>query len=208
MHPIFAKLKTLRIIPVAVIADADAAEPLAAALLAGGLPVVEITLRTKAGLEAIRRVRARGDLLVGAGTVLSVEQAGEASAAGAEFMVTPGFNPRVVDYCRENEIPLAPGVATPTDIEAALAAGLRTVKFFPAESFGGLATLKALSAPYPKLRFIPTGGITAANLGSYLAHPQVLACGGSWMVKADLIDGKKFGEITRLAREAVATAQA
>jgi 2-dehydro-3-deoxyphosphogluconate aldolase/(4S)-4-hydroxy-2-oxoglutarate aldolase len=193
---ILARLKELRIVPVIVIEDAADAEPLGAALAGGGLPCAEITFRTKAAGEAIRRIAdAHPDLLVGAGTVLTPKQAAEAKDAGAKFVVSPGFNPAVVDACREHGVPVFPGVCTPTEIEAALAKELSVLKFFPAEPAGGLSFLKAIAAPYSMVSFIPTGGINAANVGDYLAFKAVVACGGSWMAPSGWIAGRQFDRI-------------
>jgi 2-dehydro-3-deoxyphosphogluconate aldolase/(4S)-4-hydroxy-2-oxoglutarate aldolase len=197
------KLFEMKLVPVVAIHDAGHSSALADALVAGGLPCAEITFRTDAAAAAIEKMAARGDVLVGAGTVLSTDQVKIAVDAGASFIVAPGLNPKVVRYCLENQIPVTPGVATPTDIEAALDLGLTVLKFFPAEAFGGLATLKAISAPYTKARFIPTGGINANNVCGYLAHPKVAACGGSWMVKSSFIAEGRFDHITQLVREAV-----
>jgi 2-dehydro-3-deoxyphosphogluconate aldolase/(4S)-4-hydroxy-2-oxoglutarate aldolase len=202
------ELARLKIVPVIVIEDPAAAAPLAGALDAGGLPCAEITFRTAAAAEALRRMRdAAPEMLLGAGTVLTVAQAREARGAGAAFIVAPGFNPAVVDHCLEHDIPVFPGVCTPTDIEAALAHGLTTVKFFPAEAIGGLKYLKAISAPYGMMRFVPTGGINADNLRSYLAFDRVLACGGSWMAPADWIASKSFERIREETARAVGAAQ-
>jgi len=199
----FEKAMKLRVIPVVTIHSAGDADPLADALIEGGLPCMEITLRTEAGAEAIQKVAARGDMIVGAGTVLKVEQVKQAVDSGASFIVSPGFNQKVVQYCVDHTIPVTPGISTPTEIEMALEAGLTTVKFFPAEAFGGLKTLKAMSAPYHMMKFIPTGGISPDNVVEYLRYSKVPACGGSWMVKSDLISKGQFAEITRLALEAV-----
>jgi 2-dehydro-3-deoxyphosphogluconate aldolase/(4S)-4-hydroxy-2-oxoglutarate aldolase len=199
-------LEKLRVIPVVALEDADKAEPLADALCAGGLPCMEITLRTETALESIRALAGRDDLLLGAGTIHGSEQAKAAVDAGACFIVTPGFNPKTVVWCLENEVPVFPGTSSPTDLEMALDFGLKIVKFFPAEAIGGVKTLKAFSGPYGALRFIPTGGISPVNLTDYLALPQVVACGGSWMVKQDLIDGEHFDKVTQLASEAVSLA--
>lgn len=207
MTTIFEKALQMKIIPVVAIHEAEQADALADALLEGGLPCAEITFRTPAAQDAIRRMAKRGDILVGAGTVLTIDQVKQAVDAGATFIVAPGFNPKVVSYCLEQKIPMAPGVATPTDIEAALDLGLNILKFFPAEAFGGLNTLKAISAPYADVKFIPTGGINAENVSAYLAHPKVVACGGSWMVKSTFIADGQFDKITRLAREAVRLVQ-
>lgn len=193
-----------RLVPVIALEDAAQAGPLAEALVNGGLPVAEVTFRTAAAAESIRTMAARGDLLVGAGTVLTPAQADEARDAGATFIVSPGFNPKVVQHCLDQELPIIPGVSNPTDIEMALDHGLEVVKFFPAEAFGGLKTLKAMSAPYGGVRFMPTGGISPANVNDYLAFPKVVACGGSWMVKPDLYTNGKFELVERAVREAVA----
>lgn len=203
MQAAYQKALSMKIIPVVAIHDADHAEALADALIEGGLPSAEITFRTAAAQAAIAAIARRGDMVVGAGTVLSIDQVKQAVDAGACFVVAPGLNPKVVTYCLENNIPVSPGVCTPTDIETALDLGLEVLKFFPAETFGGLKTLKALSAPYTKARFIPTGGLNAGNVLEYLKNPQVVACGGSWMVKSAYISDKAFETITRLTREAV-----
>ena len=192
------RLESLRLIPVVALEHAEDAEPLADALCAGGLPCAEITLRTDAALKIIRALANRDDFLLGAGTVHSAEQAETAVDAGARFVVTPGFNPRTVKWCQENEVPVFPGIATPTDLELALEHGLEIVKFFPAETLGGVPTLKAFSGPYGDVQFIPTGGINAGNLADYLGLPSVLACGGSWMVKAG-----DWEETTRLTTKAL-----
>lgn len=204
MNEVLTQIGKIGIVPVVVIEDAADAVPLCKALSDGGLPIAEITFRTAAAEEAIRRATAElPDMLIGAGTVLTTEQAQQAIDAGAQFIVSPGFNPAVVDFCAEKGVPITPGCSNPTDIEMALGSGLEVVKFFPAEAFGGLKTLKAISAPYGMMRFVPTGGIDASNINEYLAFGKVLACGGSWMVKADLIRTGDFAAITRLTREAV-----
>jgi len=204
MHEVFEKLGKIGIVPVVTIDDAEKALPLAHALIAGGIPCAEITFRTAGAEEAIRRIcRELPEMLTGAGTVLSIEQADRAIGAGARFVVSPGFNPRVVAHCRKQGVPVIPGCSTPTDIEAALEAGLDVVKFFPAESSGGLSALKALAAPFPSLKFMPTGGISAANIGSYLAYEKILACGGSWMVKEELIKAGSFDTVSALCKDAV-----
>ena len=197
------RLEQLALIPVIKIADAAKTLPLCDALVAGGLPCAEITFRTAAAPEAIRLAASRGDMEVGAGTVLSVEQVKQAVDAGATYIISPGFDPEVVEYCVKHQILITPGVATPTDIQAALRFGLEVVKFFPAEAFGGLKTLKAISAPFGQMRFIPTGGINEKNLLEYLAFKKVVACGGSWMVKDEAISSGRFGEIEALTRDAV-----
>ncbi len=203
MSDIFEKLGALRIVPIVTIEEAKDAVPLARALAAGGLPCIEVTLRTAAGLEALRRIADLGEVLLGAGTILTPGQADDAVAAGARFVVTPGFNPAVVRHCLERKITILPGTATATDLETALSHGITTVKFFPAEPFGGIRTLKALGGPFPMMRFLPTGGIGPAELPGYLAFPKVLACGGSWMAKPALIRSGNFEEVTRLASQAV-----
>lgn len=202
----FKKVIQHRIIPVVAIEEAENATPLADALIVGGLPCAEITFRTAAAEDVIATLAKRGDMLVGAGTVLKIEQVQAAVDAGACFIVAPGFNSKVVGYCLEHSIPVTPGVATPTDIEAAMGFGLEIVKYFPAEAFGGLKTLKAISAPYTMMKFIPTGGINAENVSEYLSHPKVAAVGGSWMVKSSLISDGQFETISRLTKEAVALA--
>lgn len=193
-----------RLLPVIALESADDALPLADALTAGGLPVAEITFRTEAAEKSIRTIAARGDMIVGAGTVLTIDQVRRAVDAGATFMVSPGCNPKVIEYCVSHGIAITPGVATPTDIELAHSFGLTVLKFFPAEALGGVGMLKALSAPYGGIRFIPTGGIHADNLRDYLALPSVVACGGSWMVAPKLIASGNFDRIRDLTREAVA----
>ena len=205
MHELLEKLGHLGVVPVVAIERAEDAVQLGTALLAGGLPCAEITFRTAAAEETIRRISSNlPGITLGAGTVLSVDQAQRAVSAGARFIVSPGFNQKVVDWCLQNEIPVTPGVATPTEIDMALDKGLEVIKFFPAEALGGIKMLKAIAAPYVGVKFIPTGGINRDNLAEYLAHKSVHCCGGSWFVKADLISDGNFDEITRLTREAVA----
>lgn len=200
---IFTQIGNVGIIPVIKISDIEDALPLAKALCDGGLPAAEITFRTDCAREAIERITAAyPEMLVGAGTVLTVKQAEEAVKSGAKFIVSPGLNPNVVRYCTEKNIPIIPGCATPSDIEKALELGLDTVKFFPAEAAGGLPMIKALSAPY-KVKFMPTGGINEKNILSYLQNERVLACGGSFMVSDELIKNKNFSEITALTKKAV-----
>lgn len=204
MNEILRKIGDMGIVPVVKIDNAKDAEPLGRALIEGGLPVAEITFRTEAAQKAIENISFKlPQILVGAGTVLNTDQVKRAVAAGARFIVSPGFNASVVEYCIKNDIPVTPGCSNPTDIEMALAYGLEVVKFFPAEAFGGLNTIKAVSAPYGTLKFIPTGGISEKNIKEYLAFNKILACGGSWMVKDELIKAGKFDEIERLTREAV-----
>ncbi|WP_246278077.1 bifunctional 4-hydroxy-2-oxoglutarate aldolase/2-dehydro-3-deoxy-phosphogluconate aldolase [Phytohabitans rumicis] len=194
-----------RLLPVVVLQDAADAEPLAAALTEGGLRSVEVTFRTDAAAEAIRIMAENPDLLVGAGTVVTPAQVDAAVAAGARFVVSPGFSPRVVGYCQELGLPVYPGAATATEIQMALDAGLEIVKFFPAEQLGGAKMIKALAAPFRSVRFIPTGGVNTVNLPDYLALPSVFAVGGTWMVAPDLIAAGKWDEVTRLTALAVET---
>jgi 2-dehydro-3-deoxyphosphogluconate aldolase / (4S)-4-hydroxy-2-oxoglutarate aldolase len=204
MNAILENIGLTGIVPVIAIEHAEDAEPLAQALSEGGLPCAEVTFRTKAGKEAIARIaKSHPALLLGAGTVLTVDQVQAAVDAGAKFIVSPGLNRKVVEYCLANDIPITPGVLTPSEIEAALEYGLEVVKFFPAEAGGGLAYLKAISAPYKTLRFIPTGGIDESNLLSYLKFPKVHACGGSWMVKPEMITNHQFDEIKKITSAAV-----
>jgi 2-dehydro-3-deoxyphosphogluconate aldolase/(4S)-4-hydroxy-2-oxoglutarate aldolase len=204
MNPILEKLGTIGIVPVIKIDDPAKAAPLAKALIAGGIPCAEVTFRTAQGEEAMRRITAEvPDILLGAGTVLTTAQVDKAIAAGAKFIVSPGFNPKVVAYCAEKGIPITPGCSNPSDIEAALEAGLEVVKFFPAEQSGGLDYIKAIAAPYGALKFMPTGGINAGNIAKYTAYDKILACGGSWMVGAELIKAGDFAKITALCLEAL-----
>ena len=193
----------VKLVPVIKLTKVEDALPLVDALVAGGLPVAEITFRTAAAAKSIETVRRqRPDVLVGAGTVLTVEQARQAIDAGASFVVAPGFNPAVVDFCIGKNMPVFPGVTSPTEVEMGLARGLKVLKFFPAEAAGGVAMLKAMGAVYD-MRFMPTGGITEKNALSYLGLKNVLACGGSWMVKPELVDAGKFDEIAQITRQAV-----
>lgn len=204
MKDIFQKIYETGIIPVIKIEDAENAVPLAKALIDGGLPAAEITFRTSAAAEAIKRIsEAFPDMAVGAGTVLTPEQADEAKAAGAQFIVSPGLNPRVVEHCIKIGVPVIPGCSGPSDIEKAIELGLNTVKFFPAEAAGGLPMLKAMSAPYGKIKFMPTGGLNENNILSYLAFDKIIACGGSFMVKDEYINNKEFDKIRLLTEKAV-----
>jgi 2-dehydro-3-deoxyphosphogluconate aldolase/(4S)-4-hydroxy-2-oxoglutarate aldolase len=192
------------IIPVVSLPKPEHAMPLAEALLAGGLPCAEITFRTEAAAEAIAQIRSNfPEMLLGAGTVLTTDQAQTAIDAGAEYIVSPGTNPAVVEYCLSKGVTIFPGVCTPTEIEMALAKGVDVLKFFPADQMGGVNFLKAVCAPYRHVRFIPTGGIDAKNIGHYLALPQVVACGGSWMVKMEWMEGGEFDKVKMMASEAV-----
>lgn len=206
MNEILKKLSLMGIVPVVKIDDAVDAVPLAKALCEGGLPCAEVTFRTAAAKEAIKNMTTEfPEMLVGAGTVLTTKQVDDAVDAGAKFIVSPGLNPEVVKYCIERNIPVTPGCSNPSDVELALSLGLEIVKFFPAEACGGLPMIKAMSAPYTNVKFMPTGGINASNICEYLSFPKIIACGGSWMVKDSLIKAGKFDEITRLTREAVNT---
>jgi 2-dehydro-3-deoxyphosphogluconate aldolase/(4S)-4-hydroxy-2-oxoglutarate aldolase len=200
-------LAGLRVIPVVVLEQADHARAMGRALKAGGLPCAEITFRTEAAEEAIRALAEDDELLVGAGTVLSPAQVDRALEAGARFIVSPGFSPSVVARCQERGVTVYPGVATPSDMQLALEAGVTVVKFFPAESLGGARTLAAMSAPYSMLRFIPTGGVTLENLPGYLKLRSVVAVGGSWLVAPGLLAQQDWAEITRRAAAAVAAAR-
>jgi 2-dehydro-3-deoxyphosphogluconate aldolase/(4S)-4-hydroxy-2-oxoglutarate aldolase len=205
MHQVLATLGDLGLVPVVAIERAEDAVQLGRALVAGGLPCAEITFRTAAAQQAIESIASSlPEITLGAGTVLTVEQADRAISAGAQFIVSPGFNAKVVDWCLETGVPVTPGVATPTEIEMALDRGLEILKFFPAEAMGGTKTLKAISAPYAGVRFIPTGGVNLDNLAEYLSLPSVHCCGGSWLVKSKLISQGSFDEITRLTEEAMA----
>ena len=200
------KFRQIGIIPVVVLDDIKDAKPLGEALLEGGLPAAEVTFRTEAAEESIRIMADNPNLLVGAGTVLTVDQAKRAVDAGAKFIVSPGLNPKVVKWCVDNNVPVTPGVQTPTEIEAALELGLTTVKFFPAEPAGGLKMIKAIAAPYTMMEFMPTGGINADNVRDYLKYDRIVACGGTWMVKKEWIKEGRFDEIiteTRNARDIV-----
>lgn len=200
------QLTDWRILPVVVINDAARASALGEALVAGGIPVAEVTFRTDAAVAAIRAMASNSELLVGAGTVLTSGQVDRAAEAGARFIVSPGFSLDVVRRAQEHGLPIFPGAVTPTEIIAALDAGLTTLKFFPANIYGGPAALKALGAPFPQVRFIPTGGVSPANVAEYLALPNVAAVGGSWMVPAHAIHAGDFNTIERLCREAGAAA--
>lgn len=203
MENVLQQFEKVGIIPVVVLEDAAYAKRLGDALIAGGLPCAEVTFRTDAAEDSIRIMSQQcPGLLVGAGTVLTVEQVDRAMAAGAQFIVSPGMNEKVVQYCQKKEIPVVPGVLTPGEIEHAIELGLETVKFFPAEPSGGLPMIKALGAAYTKLRFMPTGGINIDNVVDYLKCDKILACGGSWMVKADLVKNEQFGKIEELCQQA------
>ena len=203
MNDTLVQIGKTGIVPVVVLNNASDAEPLAEALINGGLPCAEVTFRTEAAEDSIKLMSKKfPEMFVGAGTVLTTEQVDRAIGAGAKFIVSPGFNPKVVEYCLKNNYPITPGIMTPTELEMALGFGLDVVKFFPAENAGGLKMIKAMSAPYTMMKFMPTGGINATNVGDYLACDKILACGGSWMVKGDLIKGGNFAEIEKLTAEA------
>lgn len=206
MMDILKEIYNIGIIPVIKINDEEKAVPLAKALIDGGLNAAEVTFRTDAAEGAIRKISEEyPDMIVGAGTVLTIEQAQRALNAGAKFIVSPGFNPKVVKWCLENGVTPLPGCTTPSEIEQALELGLDTVKFFPAEQSGGLAKIKAMSAPYTAVRFMPTGGINLDNVNEYLACDKIVACGGSFMVKESYIDNDKFDEIRKLTERSVKT---
>jgi 2-dehydro-3-deoxyphosphogluconate aldolase/(4S)-4-hydroxy-2-oxoglutarate aldolase len=203
MNDVLEQISVLGVVPVVAIDDANQAVALGQALIDGGLPCAEITFRTDAAEDAIKKmVSAFPEMLVGAGTVLTIEQAEKAVNAGARFIVTPGFDAAVVDWCIARDVPITPGVMTPTEINMALNKGLNVLKFFPAEAAGGIKTLKAISAPYGGVNFIPTGGIGPGNLADYLSLPMTVACGGSWLVKKQLIAAGDFQQITALTKEA------
>jgi 2-dehydro-3-deoxyphosphogluconate aldolase/(4S)-4-hydroxy-2-oxoglutarate aldolase len=209
MNELLRKFQELGIVPVVVLDNAKDAEPLAKALCEGGLPCAEVTFRTDAAEESIRIMAQKfPNMLVGAGTVLTIDQVDRAVAAGAKFIVSPGLNPKVVKYCVEKNIPITPGVQTPSEIEQALEFGLDVVKFFPAEPAGGLKMIKALAGPYVNLKFIPTGGISTKNAPEYHAYDKILAVGGSWVASKDLINAGKFDEIAKITKESVAMVKA
>ena len=204
MNAILEEVGKIGIVPVIKIDDEEKAVPLARALLAGGIPCIELTFRTAQGEKAIQRIAsAMPEMLVGAGTVLTTDQVDRAIAAGAKFIVSPGFNPKVVERCIQRGIPVTPGCSTPSDVEQAIEFGLDVVKFFPAEQAGGIDYIKAISAPYPAMKFMPTGGINAGNIARYMSFDKVLACGGSWIATAELINAGEFEKITALSQEAV-----
>ena len=203
MNDTLKKIGEMGIIPVVVLNKVSDAIPLGKALVSGGLACAEVTFRTDAAEESIRAISKEfPDMLVGAGTVLTTEQVDRAIGAGAKFIVSPGLNPKVVEYCIKKGYPVCPGIMTPTELEVALGFGLDVVKFFPAENAGGLKMIKAMSAPYTMMKFMPTGGINATNVRDYLACDKILACGGSWMVKGDLVAAGDFAQIEKLTCEA------
>jgi len=203
MTDMMKQLQKIGIVPVVVLEKAEDALPLAERLVKGGLPCAEVTFRTAAAEESIRRMaKAFPEMIIGAGTVLTTEQADRAIDAGAKFIVSPGFNPKVTEYVLKKGVPMTPGVCTPTEIEAAMSLGLDVLKFFPAEPSGGLKMIKAVAAAYVNLQFMPTGGINANNVRDYLAYDKIVACGGSWMVNGSLVKEGKFDEILNLVKEA------
>lgn len=203
MKDITERFEKLGVVPVVVLEDAKDAVPLATALVEGGLPCAEVTFRTEAAEESIRLMTEQfPEMLVGAGTVLTVEQVDAAVRAGAKFIVSPGFDAEIVDYCLKNEIPVFPGCISPSEVAQAVKRGLKVVKFFPAEPAGGISMIKAMAAPYTGLKFMPTGGINAKNLGEYLSCDKIVCCGGSWMVKGELVKTGEFNKIRKLTEEA------
>lgn len=204
MQEMLSKISELKIVPVVKLDRASDAANLANALIAGGLPVAEVTFRTDAAEESIRIMSQIPGMLVGAGTITSIEQAERAIAAGAKFFVTPGFSRKITEFALSKNMPIFPGVCTPSEIMSIIEYGLPVAKFFPAEQYGGVATIKALLGPFPNMKFMPTGGVSAKNIMDYLAVKQIIACGGSWMVKDTLINEGKFDEITQMTKEAVA----
>ena len=208
MNEILKELEKNIIVPVVVLDDAKDAENLATALVQGGLPCAEVTFRTDAAEESIRIMCEKfPEMCVGAGTVLTTEQVDRAINAGAKFIVSPGFDPEIVDYCLEKGITVLPGCITPSEVAQAVKRGLEVIKFFPAEQSGGLAMIKAMAAPYTTVKFMPTGGISAKNVASYLECDKIFACGGSWMVKKNLIEDQEFDKIRALTEEAVTIAK-
>ncbi len=204
MKTIEEQFREYAVVPVVVLDDARDAVPLAEALTEGGLPCAEVTFRTEAAEESIRLMSEKyPEMLVGAGTVLTIEQVDRAVAAGAKFIVSPGFDPEIVDYCLEKKIPVFPGCVTPSEVAQAAKRGMKVIKFFPAEQAGGIARIKAMAAPYTMMEFMPTGGIGVNNLKDYLSFDKIICCGGSWMVKGDLIKNGEFDKIRALTKEAV-----
>ena len=199
------QIAKIGIVPVVVLNDVKDAEPLAKALVEGGLPCAEVTFRTDAAEESIKIMSEKfPDMFVGAGTVLTIDQVNRAVNAGAKFIVSPGFDPEIVDYCISKDIPVYPGIITPSELAQAVKRGLKVVKFFPAEAFGGLNTIKNLAAPYNMVKFMPTGGVNPKNVEDYLNYDKIVACGGTWMVKGDLIKAGEFDKIKELTAEAAA----
>lgn len=203
MKDIIERFEKIGVVPVVVLEDVKDAVPLATSLVEGGLPCAEVTFRTEAAEESIRLMTEQfPEMLVGAGTVLTVEQVDAAVGAGAKFIVSPGFDAEIVDYCLKNQIPVFPGCISPSEVAQAVKRGLKVVKFFPAEPAGGISMIKAMAAPYTGLKFMPTGGINAKNLGEYLSSDKIVCCGGSWMVKGELVKNGEFNKIRQLTEEA------
>ncbi len=204
MNTMNERIAAFGVVPVVVLEDAKDAKPLADALVKGGLSCAEVTFRTDAAEESIRIMKQEyPEMLVGAGTVLTIEQVDKAVNAGAEFIVSPGFDEEIVDYCMKKEIPILPGCITPSEVAQAVKRGMNVVKFFPSEQFGGVETIKALAAPYTTVKFMPTGGVNTKNLKDYLSCDKIVCCGGSWMVKGDLVKAGDFEKISELTTEAV-----
>lgn len=204
MNDVLKRIYEIGIVPVVKIDDVEKAVPLAKALVEGGIPCAEVTFRTDEAEEAIKRISKEvPEMLVGAGTVLTTEQVDKAVDAGAKFIVSPGLNPKIVKYCIDNGILITPGTSNPSDVEQAIELGLDVVKFFPAEAAGGINMIKSMAGPYINMKFMPTGGISASNLNNYLSFNKIIACGGTWMVKEDLIKNGEFDKITELTKEAV-----
>lgn len=204
MDDMLRKIEQTGIVPVVVLEDEKDALPLAKTLQEAGMFCMEVTFRTKAAFASIKSISENcKEMLVGAGTVLTVDQVDQAMEAGAKFVVSPGLNPKIVSYCQKKNLPIIPGCITPGEVEQALDFGLKAVKFFPAKLAGGLPMIKALASVYPEIRFMPTGGIDLKNAGEYLEYDRVLACGGSYMVKADMIRNHQFDEIAGLTKETV-----
>ena len=203
---VMKQMEQLGVVPVVVLDEVKHAVPLAKAMQAGGIPCAEVTLRTAAGLGSIEAIARLGDVLVGAGTVVTLDQCKDALSAGAQFIVSPGLNTKVVEYCLANGVAVLPGCVTPTEIMQAMELGLDTVKFFPANVYGGLTAMKALAAPFTGIKFIPTGGVNGDNLGEYLAAPFVRAVGGSWLCNKADVNAGNFDKITQLCRQASAVA--
>ncbi len=204
MNKVLEDISKIGILPVVVLEDAKDAKALGKALCDGGLPCAEVTFRTEAAKESIEILRKEfPEMYVGAGTVLTIEQVDQALEAGAQFIISPGFDEKVVKYCLEKNVPVTPGTCTPSDVQKCYQLGLDVVKFFPAEAAGGLKMIKSIAAPYPQMKFIPTGGINANNMTEYLEYDRILAIGGSWMVKNDFIKNGQFDQIENLTKEAV-----
>ena len=204
MEQMLEQIEMRKLVPVVKLDRAEDAVPMGRALCEGGLPVAEVTFRTDAAEESIRAMKkAFPDMIVGAGTVVDLEQAKRAVDAGSAFLVSPGTSTKIIEFALEQGVPVFPGVCTPTEIMTCMEYGLPVVKFFPAKQYGGLDTIKALAAPFPSMRFMPTGGISTENAKEYLAFEKIVAVGGSWMVKETFVQEGNFAEIVRLTKEAV-----